>query len=249
MAFKKIKNHDYIADTKKDLRAIETVEMGARCYVIKEAGLYEQLSTGEWIRQAGSNYSNHLEFDPYAGITTSSGEGENVDLTGYATEDYVNQKVDEIDLSKYAEATEVERQIAAIEIPSIEDLAKKEQVEKIANNPILKAFDVERYLLHTDGQAIYLTADDSTTLVEVLQDKGLGLYNIWMGKGRSDLPKTMIADNTSGRGFACIDFQSKADPTNFIGYVILFDKNNSMYYRFISHGEAGPWMKVNAVEE
>lgn len=59
----------------------------------------------------------------------------------------------------------------------------------------------------------------------------------------------MIANNTSGRGFACVDLQTAADRNEFIGYVILFDKNNTMFYQFISHGVAGPWMKVAATED
>ena len=226
MAIKKVKNHSYIADTFKDLQAIEVVEMGAQCYIIKEASLYEQLSTGEWIRQSGSNYSNLLAFSGQQ----STAEG-SVDLSGYATEKYVDEKVE------------------AIEIPSIEGFAKEEDVQAIAENPILKAFDFSRNPSKEDGQAIYLTANDSTTLVEALKNKGLGVYNIWMGKGRTDLPQTMITGNTSGRGFACVDLQTKADPTNFIAYVILFDKNNNMFYQFISHGTAGSWMKVSAEQD
>lgn len=247
MAIKKLKESLYVVDAHKDMRAIEDISLGASCYVVKDACLYRQLSNGEWIKQGGSNFSNHVEFD-ISNSNSTSNVDKDVDLTGYATEEYVNHKIEKINLSEYAKTIEVNEQIAKINVPSIEGLATKENVEEIASNPILKAFDFSRNTSKEDAQAIYLKKENSTTLIEALREKGLGLYNIWMEKGRTDLPQTMIADNTSGRGFACVDLQMEADPNDFIGYIVLFDKNNSMYYQFISHGVAGPWMKVNAEE-
>lgn len=55
----------------------------------------------------------------------------------------------------------------------------------------------------------------------------------------------MINNNTSGRGFVCVDLQTKVNPEKFIGYAVLFD---NMYYRFFNKGVAGPWMKVVTTE-
>lgn len=222
MAIQKIKNQSYIADNEKDLKLIEEVVMGNQCYVIENASIYAQLSDGRWMRQSGSNYTNLLAFTS----SDKSGGNAEIDLTDYATKEFVEQ------------------QIENLEIPALSE----NEVKEITQNPMLKAFNFERNPSREDGQAIYLTADDPTTLVEALQEAGLGVYNIWISKGRADLPQTMITANTSGRGFACVDLQTKADPSNFIAYVILFDKNNSMFYQFISHGVAGPWMKVSSVQ-
>lgn len=119
----------------------------------------------------------------------------------------------------------------------------------MADNPVLKAFDFERNPSREDGQAIYLTAEDSTTLAQAMQEKGIGIYNIWLQKGRADLPKSMITTNTSGRGFACVDLQTATNPEAFIGYAILFDKKNNMFYQFMNKGTIGPWMKISAVED
>ena len=51
MAFKKIRNDGYIADTKEDLKLIREKDMGAEAYVIKEAAEYKLMSTGEWVKQ------------------------------------------------------------------------------------------------------------------------------------------------------------------------------------------------------
>lgn len=82
MAFEKITDMYYIVDNHADLASIATPKMGAEALVITEACEYKCTSTGEWIRQIPV-------FDMPA--------APEVDLTGYATETYVNEKIAAID--------------------------------------------------------------------------------------------------------------------------------------------------------
>lgn len=243
MAYKLIRKDCWIADQVSDLDNMPEKDMGASCYVIGNATEYKLTSDGTWVKQV-----------PPASGNAAGGE---VDLSGYATEDFVNEVIANIehpvtDLSGYAKTEDipdVSNFATKDEIPNLDGYAMTVELEAVKADPMLKAFDFTRNPSMEDGQAIYLAADDPQTLQEALQEKGLGVYNIWVSKGRADLPSTMIADNTSGRGFACVDLQTKANPEKFIGYVVLFDKKNSMYYRFFNKGTAGSWMKVNAVED
>lgn len=221
--FKRISAVYFMADSKEDLKNIIAPKMGAECFVIEDACEYKATSTGKWVKQAKES------------------AGGDVDLSDYATEEYVDKAVESIDFSSYAKKEN---------IPSVEGLVSEDEFNEVATNPILKAFDFTRNPSREDGQSIYLDADNPQTLQEALRKKGLGLYNVWISKGRSqDLPEAMITDNTSGRGFACVDLQyTQTNPERFIGYVVLFDKLNNMYYRFFNKGEAGPWMKVSAAE-
>lgn len=229
--YKLLRKDCYICDTAQDLVRISEREkdMGATCYVIKEACDYKLMSTGEWVKQAE---------------TAVAGD---VDLTGYATEEFVNKAIATIDVSNFA--TKAAVQAVANKIPDTSGFAKNSEVNEVKTNPILKVFDFTRNTSKEDGQSIYLAANDTTTLAQAMQAKGLGLYNIWISKTRSDLPASMIANNTSGRGFACVDLQTKAEPEKFIGYAVLFDKLNRMYYKFFNKGVEGPWMKVSAEED
>lgn len=254
MAYKFIRRDTYIADSASDLQAIPEKDMGSTCYVIDEAVEYCLMSTGKWVKQSVTEASN-------------DGQG-SVDLNGYATEEYVNDAIANLEIPSIAGlATEdfVNNAIPDVssfatkeEIPSLDGYVKDSdldayamtvELEAVKANPMLKAFDFTRNPSHEDGQAIYLTADDPQTLQEVLQAKGVGVYNIWLAKTRGDLPGTMIANNTSGRGFACVDLQTTANPEKFIGYAVIFDKNNDMYYRFFNKGVAGPWKHVNTIED
>lgn len=236
--FKLIRKDYWIADSALDLENLSAREkdFGAICYVIDEACEYRLKSDGEWAKQ----------------VSTTSSFNSEVDLSGYATEEYVdaaaaNSTTSAVNTAKqYADAKARE---VSNKIPSIAGLATEAEVEEVASNPILKAFEFSHNPSKEDGQAIYLTADDDTTLAQAMQEKGLGLYNIWLAKTRSDLPASMIANNTSGRGFACVDLQTKVEPEKFIGYVVLFDKKNNMYYKFFNKGTEGPWMHVTAVED
>lgn len=287
MAYKKIKNNNYVADSVADLKKICERDMNASCYVIDEACEYRLKSTGEWVKQATT--------------TVSSSEGDSVDLSNYATKSFVEEAIAAIehpvvDLSGYVKKADVESAVSGLkadmvssadqsvatakaytntkiaevegkipdvsnfatkdeipstsgfatkeEIPSLEGYAMEVEVEALKANPMLRAFDFTRNPSYEDGQAIYLTSGDSQTLQKALQEKGIGVYNIWLAKTRADLPQFMLDNNTSGRGFACVDFQLNSNPSDFIGYAILFDKLNNMYFQFFNHGEPLGWKKV-----
>lgn len=194
--FKKNWNGVYFADTKEDLAAIKD-EIGAKALVIKDNARYQLMSTGEWVKQVPA-------------AAPSTGE---VDLTGYATEAYVDEKVENV-----------------LDNP-VFDIFGADNV----NNPKL-----ERY-------GIYVKAADNKSIVEVMQEKGLGFWNFFVQKGSKDMPKKMASDNTSGHGICCVDYYVRVD--EWAGYVLMFNKNNECYFRYISHGVAGPWMQMAATEE
>lgn len=238
MAYKRIRTDVYIADEAKDLDLIPEKDMGASCYVIKEGAEYRLTSKGEWVNQNQS----------------SSGSND-IDLSGYATEDYVNSAIagiehPTVDLTKYAtkEYTDAKAREVSNKIPSLNGLATNAELKELKTNPIFKMFDTSLNPAGGGSYGIYLPATDNRTIAEIMKGKGIGLVNIWVQKGHSSLPQSMINNNTSGRGFACVDYQNFEDANDFIGYVVLFDKLNTMYYQFISHGIAGPWMKVSAEE-
>lgn len=84
MAFQKYGQHDqsYICDTLEDLKALPMLNMGSTCYVIAEAAKYMINSRGEWIIQTPSNKSS------------------SVDLSAYATTEYVDNALAKIPASK-----------------------------------------------------------------------------------------------------------------------------------------------------
>lgn len=96
--FKRLGTDSYLCDAKEDLKNLPEKDLGAEAYVIKESTTYRLMSTGEWVRQ-GNN------------VAGSSAE---VDLTGYATEKYVDTKVSEI------------------KIPSVSNFVKKEDLQGYA---------------------------------------------------------------------------------------------------------------------
>lgn len=236
MAFKKVRYLNYIADEAKDLALIPEAEIGAACYVIEEAAEYRLTSKGRWVKQ----------------IPPSTG-GNNVDLTGYATEEYVATAIagiehPTVDLSSYAtkEYTDAKAREINNKIPNVSGFATNAELKELKSNPIFKMFNTSLNPAGGGNYGIYLSATDNHSIADMMKAKGLGLVNIWVQKGHVSLPQSMINNNTSGRGFACVDFQDVNDADNFIGYVVLFDKLNTMYYQFISHGVVGPWMKVSA---
>lgn len=84
MAHKRISSLYFTADSKDDLTHLPESQMGTTCFVIEDACEYKRTSDGRWIPQTASS------------IATTPGAGGNVDLTGYATEEYVNTKVAEL---------------------------------------------------------------------------------------------------------------------------------------------------------
>lgn len=121
MAFEKIRAFQYICDTKEDLKKIPEKKMGVECFVIKEACEYKLMSDGEWIKQ----------------IPVGSGIGGDIDLSDYATEQYVDNAIaniefPETDLTGYATEEFVKGEIAAIQFPETDltGLATEEYVGK-----------------------------------------------------------------------------------------------------------------------
>lgn len=121
MAFEKVRAFQYICDTKEDLKLIPEKKMGVECFVIKEACEYKLMSDGEWIKQ----------------IPVGSGTSGDIDLSDYATEQYVdiaiaNIEFPETDLTGYATEEFVKGEIAAIKFPETDltGLATEEYVGK-----------------------------------------------------------------------------------------------------------------------
>ena len=81
MAHKRISSLYFMADSKDDLTHLLESQMGTTCFVIEDACEYKRTSDGRWIPQMASS------------IATTPGAGGNVDLTGYATEGYVDTKI------------------------------------------------------------------------------------------------------------------------------------------------------------
>lgn len=233
--FKRLGTDAYLCDSKDDLATLPERDMGAEAYVIENSSTYRLTSKGEWVRQGAA----------------ANGVGAEVDLTGYATEDYVNNKSDEIltDSKKYTDD-----KIGKIKIPSTSNFAKKEdlqnyatdvELELVKSNPIFKMFNPS---LGGGGQyALYLTAAENKTLADAMKEQQLGMYTFWMQKGHTDLPASMNAANLSGRGFCCVDYYDNDE--NYIGWAVMFNKNNEVFYRFINHAVTGPWMKITAAAE
>lgn len=99
MAYKKITNNNYVVDSAADLKKICKLDMNASCYVIEEACEYRLKSTGEWIKQVT------------AAVSSSSND---VDLSNYATKNFVEEAVATIDLSGYAKTIDVESAVSGL---------------------------------------------------------------------------------------------------------------------------------------
>ena len=79
MAYKKISAVYFIADSKDDLKNLPVAQIGAECFVIEEASEYKCTSDNRWFKQTG--------------VATSG----SIDLTGYATENYVDEAIAKIE--------------------------------------------------------------------------------------------------------------------------------------------------------
>lgn len=125
MAFDKVRAFQYICDTKDDLKKIPEKKMGIECFVIKEACEYKLMSDGEWIKQipVGSGVSGDIDLSDYATEQYVDNAIANIkfpetDLTGYATEEFVRGEIDaiqfpETDLTGLATEDYVGKEIAA----------------------------------------------------------------------------------------------------------------------------------------
>ena len=139
MAFEKVRAFQYICDTKEDLKKIPEKKMGVECFVIKEACEYKLMSDGEWIKQipVGSGTGGDIDLSDYATEQYVDNAIANIkfpetDLSGYATEEFVKGEIaalpDQPDLTPYAKKEDVAKAIAEIDIPSTEGLASEKFV-------------------------------------------------------------------------------------------------------------------------
>ena len=96
MAYKRISPMYFMADSKKDLDTLPESFMGAECFVIEEACEYKRTSAGKWIKQAFNTTNNS-----------------SIDLTGYATEEYVINMIGEYTLS-FATPDEVKKLVEEV---------------------------------------------------------------------------------------------------------------------------------------
>lgn len=242
MAFEKIRPYQYICDTKNDLKNIPEKKMGVECFVIKEACEYKLMSDGEWIKQAAAN---------------ADGASGDIDLSDYATEQYVdnaiaNIVIPETDLTGLATETYVGEKIAeavnAIEIPSIEGLVTEDQLKEavalINDNPIMNMFDEDPEIMASNPGSkfgIALNSGDARTLPEAMLEKGVGMYNFWIHKSNTSLPKEALAKKSSCRGICCVD---TVKPTGWYGWALLIDQDGELYVQYIRNSVPQGWKSV-----
>lgn len=218
---KKINSLYFLADTKEDLKTLPA-EMGAECYVIKEACEFKCTSDGEWISQK---------------VTTTTG-GSNVDLTGYATEDYVQSAISaiefpEADLSNYATKEE---------IPSIDGLASESFVE----SAIKEASHLDKDYGKEHMFGLMVKATENRTLVEAMLAEGKGMYNFHVQKGTPGQPAEVVEKNSSCRGICCVDTYRSDD--NWYGWILMFDHDGEVYVQYIRDAEPKGWKHLMTVE-
>lgn len=239
MAFEKIRPYQYICDTKNDLKNIPEKKMGVECFVIKEACEYKLMSDGEWIKQVAANAGD---------------AGSDIDLSDYATEQYVdnaiaNIVIPETDLTGLATENYVGEKIAeavnTLEIPSIEGLATEDQLKEaialINDNPIMSMFDEDPEIMASNPGSkfgIALNSGDARTLPEAMLEKGVGMYNFWIHKSNTSLPKEALAKKSSCRGICCVD---TVKPTGWYGWALLIDQDGELYVQYIRNSVPQGW--------
>lgn len=212
--FKKINQMYFLADTKEDLKEI-SAEMGVECFVIKEACEYKAMSNGEWVKQAQ---------------TAAAGE---TDLTGYATEEYVDEKVASIEIPEMPEI-DLEPYAKKEEIPSVEGLAS----EKYVDEAIKTATHMDKDYGEAHMFGLMVDSIDGKTLIEAMYEKGKGMYNFHVEKGSPGLPDAVVEKNSSCRGICCVD---TLKPTGWYGWIIMFDQDGDMYVQYIRNSEPKGW--------
>lgn len=236
MAYKRISAVYFLADSKEDLKDIPTPKMGAECFVIKDACEYKATSSGEWVKQS---------------VASTSSSGESVDLTGYATEDYVDSAVGAIvvpSIEGLATETYVDNAVASISVPSVEGLASEAYVDDavaaINDVPVMKMFDEDPAIMESNPGSkfgIALNNGDTRTLPEAMLAKGVGLYNFWIHKSNESLPEAVRAKNSSCRGLCCVD---TVKDTGWYGWAILFDQDGDTYVQYIRNAEPKGWKQI-----
>lgn len=233
MAFKKIRNNGYICDTREDLKLIKEKDLGAECYVIKEAAEYKLMSTGEWVKQ-----------------TVSSGGGADIDTSEFVTHEELNSAINEIEipsLEGYATEEFVTKKISEIEIPIFEPLTPEEVMSAINAAPVLKMFAEDPEIMEQNPGSqfgIALNKGDERTLPEVMLSKGVGMYNFWIHKSNPSLPAEAIEKNSSCRGLCCVD---TVKDTGWYGWILLFDQDGEVYSQYIRNSEPKGWKRFMTV--
>ena len=87
MAYARYGQHDksFICDDVEDLKNLPFATIGSTCYVIANASKYIINSKGEWVRQT------------YGDINVPEGGGSDIDLSKYATIEYVDREIDNLE--------------------------------------------------------------------------------------------------------------------------------------------------------
>ena len=232
---KKINPLYFLADAKEDLKEI-SAQMGCECFVIKEACEYKSTSDGEWVKQTHIQQVDPNEIE--------------IDLIGYATEDYVNKAVGAIEVPKVEglaseeyvkEAVKelstkeyVDNLVKGIELPSVEGLASEEYV----NEAIKTATHMDKDYGEVHMFGLMVDSTDGKTLIEAMYEKGKGMYNFHVEKGSPGLPEAVVEKNSSCRGICCVD---TLKPTGWYGWIIMFDQDGDMYVQYIRNSEPKGW--------
>ena len=237
MAFKKIRNNVYIADTKEDLKLINETDIGAVCEIIKEACDYKLMSNGEWVKQVVATSGN-------TGINTSE----------FATKTELEEAVNSIQIPStdgLASEEFVEEKIAEIAIPSVDGLASEtyvdEAVAAINAVPVMKMFAENPEIMASNPGSqfgIALNNGDTRTLPEAMLEKGIGLYNFWIHKSNQSLPAEVLEKNSSCRGLCCVDTVKE---TGWYGWALLFDQDGEVYAQYIRNSEPKGWKRFMMV--
>ena len=176
MAYKKIRNDVYIADTKEDLNLIKEKDIGSVCEVIKEACDYKLMSTGEWVKQvpaASGSASGETEID--TSMFATKEELENAidgiiipSIDGLASEEFVEEAIASIehpavDLTGLATEEYVNEKVDSIVVPSVDGLATEAFVEE-------KVAAIEHPTVDLAGYATETYVDESVATIKVAID-------------------------------------------------------------------------------
>ena len=261
MAFEKLNGLYYLADTKEDLKEIlkYNSKMGLECYVIKEACEYKLMSTGEWVKQSQS-------------AATVVPEGGNVDLSGYATESYVDDKIAEIkvpSIEGLASEKFVSDKIGEIKVPSIEGLATekfvKDEVAKI-EVPSIEGLASEEFVnealeLIKSAPVMKMFAEDA----DIMASNPGSQFGIALNKGDNrTLPEAMLEkgiglynfwihkSNTSlptevfAKNSSCrgLCCVDTVKSTGWYGWILLVDQDGDAYVQYIRNAEPQGWKNL-----
>ena len=258
MAYKKIRNNIYIADTVEDLKLIKETDIGASCKIIKEASEYKLMSTGEWVKQiqSSSTITGGTEIDT-SNFATKTELKEAVDsiqipsIEGLASETYVNEAVNSIQIPSIeglASETYVNEAVNSTQIPSIEGLASEtyvnEAIAKIETAPALKMFEEDPVIMESNPGSkfgIALNNGDARTLPEEMLAKGGGMYNCWIHKSKASLPTEVLEKKSSCRGICCVD---TVKDTGWYGWILMYDQDGDVYTQYIRNAEPRGWKRL-----